>query len=76
MAVNINLLPPELKPKGKYLKLSKTLNKIAKICVVVVLVVGIVVAGVYFVMQYQVKEEEREQNELKAKILRVDNGGS
>jgi hypothetical protein len=64
----INLLPQDLKPDESALKISSKLKKIATISAVVVLVVGGIAIGSYFILNQRINESIERQDDLEQVI--------
>ena len=65
---NINLLPPELEPKGKYLKLIKTLRRLAFISVSAFILLAAIMGVFLFILGRQYSNALKTQEKLKSEI--------
>lgn len=66
--MSINLLPPELRPKGYLIGISKTINKISLISILVLLISGSLILASYIFLKHQLSTSVKKQNEFKNSI--------
>lgn len=66
--MTINLLPHELEPKGKFLKISKSLRKLALILVTLLIIASLSSAIYIFILAQQRKALISSQEKLEAEI--------
>lgn len=68
----INLLPDSFKVKGSAVKLGKTLNKVATVVFVTLLMSVIVSVGTFFLFSRKLSDVTSEQNQLKTQIKALE----